>query len=568
MRIQELWRSTLFVFNITVIPTGFDTLNAQDTIEVRPPVQARDRQAELQAVRVQQQVKPAFLIQPLVHRLQARRGQLVRFEFEIESNDRPSRLEIRPVAMTQQENGVIMPDESAAAPDLIRLISLPSIDLSTADRHVITAQMRIPAVNAPFLSYGILVREIPLEDSSAPTDNQASRVGVRFVTQYLLRVDVDVLGVRGDSVAALQFSEGRLVPEKGLSLARIFVENPTDTAMEFGLDCQLVSESGTAVGKSFGLVVPVRSGQDPPDRFHCRILPGARLRVEEFVPHPIFSGRYTLDAKLTHQGRLIRRMSFPIEIQDGEFPAQDAAIVRVARDITVEPAHVELSLRKGGQRISSLSIRNDSLQTVTVDTKTVELQGTLSESLVLRPSSFQLEPGRTRKLLVSLGADRDYTEHSYAFAEVTVRPEVGESIGSHRIPIALLTNSESVPSLTAGQLRWDSSPDIAGFSVPITNSGVRHVALNAQLMLTDAFGRGMAVDAGFGKWLLPNSSDQLFFAFRQNPPPGTYQVKVRIDQGEGQPPMELSQTIQLSTQLQERVSYGSQDSSGAQNNRN
>jgi hypothetical protein len=336
-------------------------------------------------------------------------------------------------------------------------------------------------------------------------------------------------------------------------MARLFVKNPTDTAMEFSLDCQLFKSDIQAVGKKFGLVVPVRAGQQPPDRFRARILANTRLRLEEFLPHPVFSGNYTLIAELLHEGRVLRKMSFPISIKDGDFPAQDANVVRVAQDITIEPPQVELSLRKGGRRIESISVRNDSLQNVRVKLAAVPLQGDFHTALQLRPDVLELPAGRSRKFIVSVDSKREISEHGYAFAELIVSPEVGEAIGTHRIPVALLTNSDSVAKLVPGEINWTVSNDRAGFSVPVRNTGLRHLPLSGRLSLNDEFGRGFVVDAGYGTWLLPDHTETLFFGFREPPPPGTYQVQVRIDQNEGVSPMEMTQTIRLESPLQQLV---------------
>lgn len=540
-----------FVVCLPVLPplTG-SSFGQDDQLKDLTPGDKNKPDEKLQAVQVQQQIKPAFLIQPLVHRLQGRKGQLLKFEFEIESNDRASKLEIRPVAMTQQENGVIMPDEKAPAPDIIRLTSAASVDLTAAKKHLIQAEMRIPITNAPFLSYGILAREIPIDEAATDGPEDEARVGIRFVTQYLLRVDVDVLGVRGDSVRELRLENAGLVEQDGRSLVRVFVENPTETAMEFGLSCQMLKSESQAVGKKFGLVVPVRAGQPAPDRYKARILAKTRLRLEEFLPHPVFSGDYTLVAEVTHLGRVVRRLDFPVSIHDGDFPAQDARIVRVAQDITIEPPQVELSLRKGGSRLETITVRNSSLQKVKVNLTPQPLQGSVHTALHFRPDNFELSPGLSRKVVVSIDGNRDVTEHGYAYAELTVSPEVGEAIGTHRIPVALLTNSESTAKLTPESPQWMISNDRSGFSLPVRNDGLRHVALEGRLSLTDEFGRGFVVDAGFGRWLLPGHADEIFFGFREPPPPGTYEVQILLKQTEGEPPLQMRQTIRLQSPLE------------------
>ena len=174
--------------------------------ELRSPINNKQDRSDLEAVKVEQRVKPAFIINPLVHRLTARRGQLLNYEFDIEANARPTRLEIYPVAMLQQEHGVIMPDPAAVPPGVVQLLTPSTVSLQVGESHKIRCQMRIPPVNAPFLSYGVLVKELPPDETKNGGDATKPNVGIRFLTQYLLRTDIHVLGVPGDSVRNWKWS--------------------------------------------------------------------------------------------------------------------------------------------------------------------------------------------------------------------------------------------------------------------------------------------------------------------------------------------------------------------------
>ncbi len=547
-----MFRNLTLVTLVTWISVGImaPSFGQGLTQDIRPPEEKGKN--DLKEVQVQRQVKPAFLIEPLVQRLQGRKGQLLKFEFRIEANERRSRLEIRPVAMTQQDTGVIMPDDKAPDPGILKITSDASVDLTVGGEHLIQGEMRIPITSAPFLSYGVLVREVPL-DSNNNEDVEGARVGVRFVTQYLLRVDVDVLGNKGDSLSNLVLTDGALVPNNGRCMGRVWVENPTDTAMEFSVDCQLLRNDSQSVGKKFGLVVPVRSAQVGPERYKARILAKSKIRMEELLPHPIFPGTYTLTASVMHQGKLIRTVEFPVECKDGDFPAQDARVVRVAEDITVEPANVELSIRRGGNRFETFAVQNSSLQTIKIRLASEPIQGELHKSLRLKPAEFDLPPGQTRKVSVSMDSVRTHEEHCYASIVLTASPEVGEAIGSQRIPVALLTNSESNAAIVASEPVWSRSNDHAGFTLKVRNEGQRHVPLQGRLTLADEFGRGLATEAGYGQWLLPGQSAEMFFGFAEPPPQGDYAVEVVLNQNEGQPPIVLRKNVRLQSPLEEHV---------------
>ena len=84
--------------------------------------------------------------------------------------------------------------------------------------------------------------------------------------------------------------------------------------------------------------------------------------------------------------------------------------------------------------------------------------------------------------------------------------------------------------------------------------------LLARLTLKDQFGRGFVVEDGYGCWHagccpVVQTSCGFYFASQPPPPrPGTYEVKLEIQQAQGLPRLEINQTIQLKAALEERVS--------------
>lgn len=292
--------------------------------------------------------------------------------------------------------------------------------------------------------------------------------------------------------------------------------------------------------------------QSGSERYNARILKKTRLRMEGELPQAVFPGEYDMTVELLYKGRVYERTEFPVTINSGDFPVQDATIVRVAKDIGVTPSHVQLSLKRGGSRLESITIENNSQQRVIATLKAKPLLGELSNWLNFRPDMLKLAPGQKRKVLLTLGNKRDFPDHSYAYASVEVRPEVGQAIGTQDIPVCLLTDSESAPELKPSNLQWQPSP--SGFLVPIENVGRQHVPLQARFTMKDEFGRGFVVDGGYGRWLLPGKADQLWFPFVQVPPPGNYDVTIHVDQGAGRTPMEMKQTIKIQAATDKRVS--------------
>lgn len=537
---------------LSVVAFALTPVNAQDnlldSIRNAPDLQKiesdgsqrRNPVRRAPTVSAEQPFKPTFLIQPLVQRKESPRGRTVEFEYSIESNLKATRLEIKTVGMKQEENGVILPDPDVLASTEARLLTPENVSLAKGATHVARCRVLVPRNNNPFLAYGVLVRQLP--DDSLQNLNGGTQVGIQFLSQYLLRAEVDVVGARGDSVAKMDIQSGELVAENGSALVTVYLKNPTSTAMEFQVRTELVSIDN---GKRYRsrLWVPCRRNVDEPERYDARILPDTRLRLEGFLPTAVFPGEYELNVELLYKGRVLKRQMFPVTINSGDFPAQDATIVQVAKDIGITPSSLELSLRPGGRRIQTVTIENNSQQPIIANLKSKPYAGELADWINFRPAEIELAPGQKRKVIVTLGRKRDFPEHTYAFATVEVRPSVGKAIGSQDIPVGLLTRSESEPELKFGALQWQPKP--RGFVFPVKNVGARHAALQAQMMLKDAFGRQLVFGGGYGAWLLPGKESNLTFAMPQMPPPGDYQMTVMMSRGEGLDPLRLSQQITI-----------------------
>jgi len=97
-----------------------------------------------------------------------------------------------------------------------------------------------------------------------------------------------------------------------------------------------------------------------------------------------------------------------VKIQAGDFPTQDATIVRVVSDISGEPSSVELSLRKDGSRMQAFTIENRSQQKIVARLSPKAYIGDLADWISFRPDVIELEPGQKRKVFVARGSKRDF----------------------------------------------------------------------------------------------------------------------------------------------------------------
>jgi hypothetical protein len=492
---------------------------------------------------VQAQVKPAFRISPMVHRFEAPRGKLLSFEFQVESLQRPTSLRIRPVALRQQENGVIMPLEDAPAPDVVRLLTPSAVELDPSEKFVIRGRIQVPRTKSAFHSYGVLVKDLgrPVSDR-AYREPGKPRVGINFVTQYLLRCDISVIGTTNDEVRRLQITAGEIVDVAGRPQARVWVSNPTDSFLEFGVRCRIAAPESQSRRKPFPLILPVRERLEGPERYVARILPGSRVRLQEFLPEPIFPGAYDLEIELHSQGRRQLEARFPIVVGSDDFPAQRVEVLPLTSEVSVQPAQIELSLRQRGRRYLAVTLVNDSPEDVEVRLDAQDRGGSAAEWLLVRPAAFTLSSRSSRKALVLIGPARDFPGNCYGRLNVSLQLANGDR-KQQSVPVALLGRGTDEPKLSAGRLMWQAEGPRQGFVVDVVNQGNVHLPLHGNLLLTSERGQSVELLAGFGRWLLPGQSDQLTFRLPRPLPPGTYRCRGALDLGEGRDPLTLDEAF-------------------------
>ncbi|MBC8115500.1 MAG: hypothetical protein H7062_14035 [Candidatus Saccharimonas sp.] len=498
-------------------------------------------------VTIEDQVRAAFRVEPVVHRLDGRKGQLIPFEFTITSQGDGTDVDIRPVALKQEENGVIMPDTDAPSPKALTFEGPASLSLKAEEPYVLKGTVRVPSTQSSFHSFGLLVTDKGRKTGEAPAGQpNQPQFGVDFVTRYLLRCDINVEGVRPADAHKLVIEGGTMLEVDGRPQAKLFVSNPTESPLEFEMKTRLVSVTGGIVGKEFNLVSPVRSSLAPPERYLARVLPGARVRLEEFIPFAVFSGDYQFEASLMVHGRRFLTAQFPVSASEKDYPAQAAAVAQIANGISASPAQVELSLQRGGERFVSVVIANQSTESYTVNASPLNRDRTPADWFIVRPQAFGLPSGATRKVLISMPATRDPdAPHQYGLLNFGLADEAGEARGSGTIDVGLLARTETNPELNVGNLAWDGAASPPAVVLPLKNKGAVHFPLNARMTLSDAEGHRVRFVAGYGRWLLPGDSTELRFRMKDAIPAGRYTLRIQIDTKEGLAPVEITTPVEL-----------------------
>ncbi len=259
---------------------------------------------------------PAFQIEPLVQRISGRRGDVLDFEFKIETLNRDTEIEVLKVGLRQDLTGQVIQDEQGSLLNPIEILTPSKLVLARDIPHTIQGIVKVPDGDASFYSLGILVRDNGKKTERAPefdaSGKPVTKAGITFITHYVLRVDIDVIGARGDQARELTIEEGRVYAFNGLPKVSAIVRNATDTAFEYEMRSQLRAYPGDRNFSELRMTMPVRAAMEGEERYLGRVLPKCSVRMEAMLPELLLSGRYQLDVEMLHSGRVINRRTFPI----------------------------------------------------------------------------------------------------------------------------------------------------------------------------------------------------------------------------------------------------------------
>ncbi len=490
-------------------------------------------------VSVTESFAPTFSIEPLSHRVEGRSGEVIPFTFKLESNNRDAELEVIPIGLRQELNGQILYDEKAKQADSINLLTPSKMTVKQNVATTIQGVVKIPSGTARYHSLGIMVKDIGKGPELAPQFNPdgspKTQAAIRFITQYLLRLDLVVEGARGEEGSRVVVEEIKMVPFEGRPRFQSIVMNPTDTAFEFELRARLRSSPSDRSAKPLRLVMPVRSAVQDETRFVGRILPKSRIRMEELLAEAVAGGHYYADMELLIDGHVVNRKTLAFDINAADFPAQEVLIAQVGESLQVSPAQIELSQLRGGSRRLTVLLKNSGRDTKSISIKAMTNDELELGTLMIQPSEIQLAPGGSRKLSLTLrsqAASEKTAEYGYLLVES--KSDSKEFIEFNKLPLAVLLKKPEATQISLSPITWDPVSDYPGFRTTVQNLGKTHMPLQARLTIIDATGRSTAIPAGFGKWLMPGKSIPLNFRLESSLAPGEYQLRCELQQ-EGEP---------------------------------
>lgn len=489
------------------------------------------------SVTVQDTFNPAFQIEPLVQRITGRRGEVLHFQFTLQTLNRDTDIEILKVGLRQDITGQVLQDERGGPSNPIEIIGQSKVHLRRDIPYVLEGIVRVPDGDANFHSLGILVRDSGARKDQAPEfDAQGkpvTKAGIRFVTNYVLRVDLEVSGARGEQAKALVLEEGRITPFNGMPKVSVIVRNPASTAFEYELRTHLRSSPSDRSFDDLRMVMPVRAAMENEERYVGRVLPGCSVRMEEMLPQHLLSGSYQLEAELLDGGRVINRRTFNIEVNSEDFPAQEVKVKQVGGGMYVSPAQIELAQTRGGQRRATIEFKNTSTQAKTITLSTETNQGSPLNTVTVQPESFTLSAGRSRKISITLRSKSNFTNPiDFGFLQVKSTDATQQFSNTAAIPIAVVLGQIDEPKVEMQPLRFVPDSKYPSFRSVVTNQGPAHLPLEARLLIASESGQRSVLSGGFGKWLMPGESTNLEFRLDRELTPGNYQIICELQNGQ------------------------------------
>lgn len=487
-------------------------------------------------VSVTESFEPSFRIEPLSQHLSGKSGAIVGFEFSVESANREADIEVTPIGLRQEISGMILHDQEAPQADIIKLTSPSTMKLASNTPAKIQGLVQFPRGEAKFHSIGILVKDVGTAAKlAANTDpnKQKTQAAIRFITQYVLRIDLELEGARGENANVLTIEKLDLVPFDGRPKLMAQILNPSDSTFEFEVRAKLRSSPSDRTARSIRLAMPVRESMESEERFVGRILPKSRIRMVELLPEAIASGSYDADIEILFGDRVLTKKTHKVDVNASDFPAQEVLIAQLGQDVQVSPAQVELSQLRGGNRRLTLFVKNNGKDTKTIDLAALDASGLALNAATIQPQNFTLAPNGNRKISITLKSQSDSEEPTlYGTLSLQCRSDKKDFEETRKLPLALALKKSPIAEVKMSPVQWDASGKYASFRNSVTNLGSTHLALEARLSIFDERGARIQIPAGFGKWLMPGQSSKLEFRMEQPLSPGKYQLKCELQHGD------------------------------------
>lgn len=486
---------------------------------------------------VRETFEPTFRIEPLVNRLSGRSNEEIPFKFTIDSANRETTVEVLPIGLRQDITGQVRHDKVITLSDSIRILTPQVMKLEANKTSTIEGLVKIPRSEAKHYSFGIMVRDIgnklDLAPSFTPDGQRKTQAGIRFETQYVLRVEVVVDGRRGEQIQKLMIEDVSIQSRNGRPLLQAIIANPSDTTFEFEVRARLRTSPSDRSMKPISLVMPVRYANEDESRTIGRILGNSKIRMEELIPDFV-SGHYEADIEIWSENHSVVKKTVSVDADADDFPAQESSIIQVGTGLQVSPAQLELSQLRGGDRRITLFLKNVGKEEKSIQFQAISDNELPLKNITFQPASVKLASGASRKVSMTLlgGA----SEHSFAYGSVLIESQSDrkEFRDTKRLPLAIRYKKGGETSIDVSPLEWDPNGKFPAFRIAVENTGSLHFPVDARLTITSELGRRYQIFGGFGRWVMPGQKSQIAFRLDFPLPPDKYKLKCEFITG-GEP---------------------------------
>jgi hypothetical protein len=503
-----------------------------------------------QRVTLTQTVEPSFHIEPIVHRFAARRGTTIPFRFEIRSTGKAMNVTVMPVKLRQEMSGIILHDVSGEAPDEISFKSPTEFQLAPGETTFIEGEVTVPLAKSNYLSFGVLVRDNGQRSADDNPDDDAQRVGaaVRFVTQYVLRIDIET-GVKDLSqMNQLAFEGGLIDSQVGMPVAEAVLVNPTDFAFECNVRGSVESAS-TSRPRPFRLSMSSRSSLTDEKKYIVRIMPHSKVRVSAPVEETLFPGNQTFKVEVTNGRRAMAEQTYQVSVAGGDYPALEVSHAYLDHELSVGPAQIEIGNSGSVKRSCNLRFSNNSDKQKSVKAELVDLSGQPIEGIRLSSSDFEVKPGRTKTIRASVSSRGESEATKFGTIRLSISDEGQATTSVKELPLALVVGGRPAENIEMGELQSLVEGDMTSFRLAVTNNGQGYVPVHGQLQVASGKEQAIELADGYGRWLRPGETRELSFRPRKPLLAGKYQLKLHVETTEDAKPFDQTLVVDLGQEL-------------------
>ena len=517
-------RISCLLVTLFAVTFGFaGTSNAQNSAAQNPVAGSPAPQTPSAGNRVTltRSVQPSFHIEPIVHRFAARRGAVIPFEFLIRSTGKEMDVSVLPVKLRQEESGIILHDDESEPAEEIKFVSETSFHLSAGESFVIKGEVTVPLAKSNFLSYGVLVRDNGQlsDETGASADDEKTSAAIRFVTQYVLRIDIETGEKDLSEMNQLVFDRGRVRTIAGMPVAESLLVNPTN----FAFECQVRGEVESPTrsrAKPFRMGMSSRANLEDEEKYLVRIMPNSRVRVFSPIEDMLFPGNQVLKLSLSTGRRTLNEQDFAVNISGGDFPALETKLAYLSESLSVSPAQIQLGQIAAANRTTALRFTNSSTDEQTVQLSLTDLKGNPIDHVRLSSDEFSVRAGRSKSVRATLNRNSEIDRPLYGRVKIATLVD-GNVAQEQRLPLALLFGAPAAPSIQIGDLQSIESNGHTSFRLAVTNNGKGFVPLHADLQIADTSGHVFNLGDGYGKWMEPGETRELKFNPEEALPPVT-----------------------------------------------